>query len=251
MNYGRRIADFNGVKVWLFHPPVFDKNGVIRIHEANVENIITPLLRRDYTIKSIKRIVLDPGHGGHDKGAVGKISFEKDLNLKLALKIKDELEKAGFEVFMTRSDDTFLPLDERSSFAKEHNADIFISIHHNAASVSAANGVEIFTLPPAGIASSHENGGKITDALPGNSFDHANINLSYLIYSNIIKNTDLNDRGMKFARYQVLTAAPCPAVLLEAGFISNAKEEALLNNSDIHAKIAEAIALTFFPSERK
>lgn len=240
----RRIAKLNGIKVWLLSPTRMDEQDIPRIHQTNVDNIIKPLLELQQPSPSpVKRIILDPGHGDHDKGAVGKISLEKDLNLKLALKLRQCLEDKGFEVIMTRSDDTFVSLDRRSEFAKEQKADLFISIHHNA-SIGAPNasGVETYSLSSAGMPSSNGTKGKIPGTLPGNAFDAANVKLNYLIHSNLIKSVGGNDRGVKFARFKVLVNAPCPAVLVEVGFISNVKEEVLLNTEARQNKTADAIA---------
>lgn len=238
-----RTAEFNKRKIWLFSPVRYDKDGILRIEESNIEKIITPLLKRNYTIPdNAARIIIDPGHGMDDNGAVGAFSKEKDLNLSLSLKIREALEKKGFEVVMTRRDDSFLTLDARSDFAQKQQAGIFLSIHHNASENKKANGIETYSLPPGGIAATHNTIKKIPDALPGNRFDNENINLNHLIHSHLIKQLGSFDRGSKFARYKVLVNAPCPAVLIEAGFISNQQEEIEINTEERQKKCAAAIA---------
>lgn len=249
MTLNRRIALFNGTKVWLYSPPKFDADGVLRINETDVQKIINPLLQKRYTLKNpVKRIVVDAGHGGHDNGAVGLKYKEKDLNLSLSFKIKSALEAKGFEVIMTRSEDKFLTLDERSEFAKQQKADLFLCIHHNASGVtSKAEGIETFSLSAAGMNSTQDKKGVIpAGTLPGNAFDEANINLNYQIQSHLINNLKVNDRGMKFARFRVLVNAPCPAILLEAGFVSNPAEEISIYSEERQNKTAAAAAEAVF-----
>ncbi len=244
MNLNRRIARFNDTKIWFFSPAKFDDDNILRINENDIEKIINPLLNKKYYLPSpVKRIVVDAGHGGHDNGAVGLKYKEKDLNLSLSRKIKAALEAKGFEVILSRNEDIFLPLDERSKFAKDQKADLFLCIHHNASGTAPqASGIECFSLPAPGADSSHENGGKATPPLPGNKFDEANINLNYLLQSHLISTVNAVDRGVKFARYRVLVNAPCPAILIEAGFVSNKKEENELNSESRQNKTAEAVA---------
>ncbi len=244
MDLNRRISLFNGTKVWLFSPPKFDKENVLRIGVSDVQKIINPLLLKKYSLsRSVKRIVVDAGHGGHDNGAVGLKHKEKDLNLSLSLKIKSALENKGFEVIMTRAEDKFLTLDERSEFAKQQKADLFLCVHHNASGgTKKANGTETFSLSAAGMNSTQDRKGIIpAGTLPGNTFDDANINLNYQIQSHIINSIKTNDRGMKFARFRVLVNAPCPAILLEAGFVSNPDEEIASATEDRQTKIARAV----------
>ena len=245
MTLNRRISLFNGTKVWLFSPVKFDDDEILRISESDVEKIIKPLMSKKYPLPSVvKRIIVDAGHGGEDTGAIGLKSKEKDLNLALSRKVKTALEAKGFEVIMTRDEDKFLTLDERSKFAAENKADLFICIHHNASgSTKAANGIESYSLSPANVNSTHDKKDTVPSGeLPGNIFDEANINLSYYIQSCVINNTAANDRGMKFARFKVLVNAPCPAILFEAGFISNPSEEIAINSSERQDKTAKAIA---------
>lgn len=244
MDLNRRISLFNGTKIWLFSPPKFDRDNILRIGVSDVQKIINPLLLKKYSLmRPVKRIVIDAGHGGHDNGAVGLKYKEKDLNLSLSLKIKSALEDKGFEVIMTRTEDKFLTLDERSEFAKQQQADLFLCVHHNASgSTKTAHGTETFSLSAAGMNSTQDKKGIIpTGTLPGNAFDDANINLNYQIQSHIINNISTNDRGMKFARFRVLVNAPCPAVLLEAGFVSNPDEEIASATDDRQTKIAQAV----------
>lgn len=244
MNLNRRIAQFNGIKVWFYSPAKLDKYGDLRIGRNDIEKIMCPLFNRQAPLpRNIKRIVVDAGHGGEDSGAIGAKYKEKDLNLALSRKIKTALEAKGFEVIMTRDEDKFLTLDERSEFAEKQKADIFICVHHNAAASSPlAHGIETYSLTAAGEAGSHDRTHTDQSERKGNKFDTENIVLNYLVQSKMIEKTSAYDRGVKFARYKVLVQAPCPAILLEAGFVSNKKEEDALNTDTRQKNIADAVA---------
>lgn len=255
LTLNRRIIKFNNIKIWLYNPVIADSEGDLRISKTDYEKILKILLSPgNIQKKTLKRIILDPGHGNEDAGAVGKKFKEKDINLALALRIKKSLESAGFEVIMTRNDDTFLPLAERSDFAAKNNADLFISIHHNAAKGNpVAHGIETYSLTAAGNAGTHDNGKNATSTHErrGNKFDNENILLNYLVQSNMISATKSFDRGVKFARYQVLVQAPCPAILIEAGFISNPQEELLINSPDRQTQIADAVTQAVMEFNKK
>ena len=246
MTVNRRIALFNGTKIWMYFPLTRDQYGDLRIRKVDFEKIINPLFSRNMMQKTpVKRIVIDAGHGNEDAGAIGKFSKEKDLNLSLSLKIKKSLEAKCFEVIMTRDSDIFLTLDARSEFAEKNNADLFLCIHHNAAAgVKTAHGIETYSLTAADNAGTHDKGKNVTATheRKGNKFDTQNVILNHLVQSKIIADTKAFDRGSKFARYKVLVLAPCPAILLEAGFVSNPKEEVTINSPEYQDKIASAVA---------
>ena len=246
MTVNRRIVKLNGIKVWLTLPLKADVNGDWRISRVDFDKIITPLFLNKFQLsRDVKKIVVDAGHGGDDTGAVGKKYNEKDLNLALAFKIKSALEAKGFEVILSRDRDIFLTLDKRSEFAAEKQADIFLCIHHNAArGVPAAHGIETYSLTFGGCAGTHDSGRNATakHERAGNKFDTENILLNYLVQSEVIGATGAFDRGVKFARYKVLVQAPCPAILFEGGFVSNTKEEEMINSAEHQTKAASAIA---------
>ena len=155
---GRR-AWINGAMIFL-HKPCIKDRGDWAIDNADFKLYLDPILRSyKYVSKKIpKKIVLDPGHGGKDAGAISaKKLFEKDVVLKISKYTKQILEKHGFDVYMTRYDDRYITLDERASFAKKIKADLFLSIHANSASPSA-NGVETFITTVSGYHSSNHYG---------------------------------------------------------------------------------------------
>lgn len=155
------------------------------------------------------KIMIDPGHGGNDPGAVGKKSKEKDNVLKVAKKLKALLENYGHTVKMTRSTDVFISLSQRANMANSWGADYFISLHNNAASPSAT-GFETFVY----------NGGVSQKT---KQFQNA-------VHDAIAKNIGIRDRGKKRANFAVLRQTKMPAILIEYAFISNANDEKILIN---------------------
>ncbi|MDP8234192.1 MAG: N-acetylmuramoyl-L-alanine amidase [Candidatus Saelkia tenebricola] len=213
-------------------------------------------------IYRIKRIVLDPGHGGRDPGAIGKSGVkEKDLVLSLAKILQSKLKRAGYEVSMTREDDKFVSLWQRVAFANKEGADLFISIHVNSARQKSASGFEVFYLSQ----TSDEESRALASAEnyplgfeDGSSYDlNVQATIWDLLYSENRKDAvrlaekiclsmdeivGLRNRGVKSANFYVLRGAQMPAVLVEAGFISNKFEEENLKQWRFKNKIAEAIA---------
>ena len=168
----------------------------------------------------MKRIVIDPGHGGQDSGAVGGGLRESDVVLSIAYKVRDIL-KRNFDVYMTRDSDTFVSLNYRSSYANNlGDVAAFVSIHCNSASSTSATGWEIFT----------SKGETEADALA------ASIGKRYAARFTIPA------RGLKEANFSVLQHTNMPAVLVECCFLSNAEEAKWIYSDEIQQQHAEAIA---------
>ena len=214
-------------------------------------------------------VVLDAGHGGHDAGAVGSFSKEKNINLRFTLLVGDMIKKniPDAKVIYTRDKDIFVDLNERARIANRNKADLFVSIHTNSSKNTSANGMETFTL---GVARSKEN---MEVAMLENSvikheedyltkyegFDPNSVD-SYIMFefmkdqytdrsitcadfiqTKMIQTSKRNDRGVRQAGFLVLRATAMPSVLVELGFISNKDEEKYLNNNDNQVKLATAI----------
>jgi N-acetylmuramoyl-L-alanine amidase len=216
---------------------------------------------------SVQVIVLDPGHGGKDPGAVGKKlkAKEKDVNLAVALKLKHMLEnELGVRVLMTRDDDRFVSLGDRTKHANEHKADLFISIHANASKSSSSKGTETYYLATAMTSDARavealEN--QVVELYEGGAsarskYDDLDFILSDLsqtehlessnelasnVQQNLIAGTKSYDRGVKQANFYVLRGAFMPSVLVELGFISNPDEERLLVNDEYQQRLARTI----------
>jgi len=215
----------------------------------------------------INVIVIDPGHGGDDTGAKGPSGTqEKDVTLKLALKLAEVLkERIEVRVLLTRTADVFIPLEERTAFANRMNADLFISIHANAAQSREAKGIETFFLnfeatdEDARRVAAFENssnaaglkdiakaeGGDLKDILldlANTMSHHESSKLAEVVHASMLGSAGRESRGVKQAHFTVLVGATMPAVLVEVGFITNPGEERLLTSSKDQTRIAEAIA---------
>jgi len=237
----KKQAEFNSIAIMLNYP-LDVKGGVYYLSAVDWETVIRPLLSRSsLSPRKIRRIVLDPGHGGKDNGAKGRHYRESILNLRLACKLKLKLEKMGFIVILTRSRDSELDLSARPYLANTRGADLFLSLHMNASLNRATSGIETFCLTPAGAVSS--NGGKVDrKAYLGNCCNPDNFVLAYLIQRSLISATGATDLGIKHARFAVLRDVKCPAVLIEHGFISNPAEEWKLGSDAYLDRLAAAVA---------
>jgi N-acetylmuramoyl-L-alanine amidase len=209
----------------------------------------------------ISRIVIDPGHGGHDPGAHGKSLTEADLVLDVALRLeKLLLAQRGVEVVMTRRTDVFIPLEERTAIANREGADLFLSIHANASRNRKAHGIETYFLnfasnPDAQSVAARENAasGRTMHSLPeivraitindklDESRDFATMVQRSMIRSLRTKNKGVRDLGVKQAPFVVLIGAVMPSVLAEISFVTNPQEGKLLKSGAYRQKIAEAL----------
>src|SRR5213592_683118 len=145
---GSREAMINGARSWLCFP-VVEQNGKYLVSRTDVAKTIEPLMRpHRVAVGKDETVVLDPGHGGHDKGQVSKYGYEKDFALDVARKLRPLLLSKGLRVIMTREGDYFVPLEVRAQIANKARDSIFVSIHFNASNDDRnATGVEIFSLP--------------------------------------------------------------------------------------------------------
>ncbi len=210
-------------------------------------------------------IVLDPGHGGHDTGAIGPGGLmEKDVVLDLALRLRKLLvERLGVRVLLTRSDDTFIPLPERTALANRAKADFMVSLHVNSAAARRAEGFEtyFFTREPsdndARASAQRENlileaqgpqDKSLEALLKATLADMAvtrdmqeSSKLAERILFSLDKMLRVENRGVKSGPFYVLATAAMPAVLVESAFISNPREERKLQTGDYRQRVAEAV----------
>jgi N-acetylmuramoyl-L-alanine amidase len=209
----------------------------------------------------IGKIVIDPGHGGHDTGTIGPNGLlEKDLVLDVAKRLGKQLERLGAEVVYTRSDDTFIPLETRTAIANQEQADLFISIHANSSSDSDARGVETYYL---NFTSSHD---ALEVAARENAVSEKSIHeLQDLVKKIALKekideshefasdvqeslhsglaarNASIRDRGVKKAPFIVLIGANMPSILAEISFVSNPDDERKLRTPEYRQRIADSL----------
>lgn len=230
----------NGVKVMLLNNT--DYSGITPwISVEDWYKTLRPILY-PATIKrkKIVSVMIDMGHGGKDPGAVGAISKEKMITLKVGRRVRQILQANGFKVHMTRNSDIQLPLTEIGKMQRKNKSDLFVSIHVNSASNRSVTGIETYCLTPAGAISS--NGGKASStSYSGNRQDAENILLAWNIQKSLLKRTGAADRGVKRARFAVLKDIDSPGALVEIGFISNREEERKLNDQKYIDKIANGI----------
>ena len=205
---------------------------------------------------NVKTIVIDPGHGGKDPGAVSQKRREKHIVLSLSKTLRDILVKKGYNVRLTRETDVFLPLRKRTQFATSQKADLFISIHTNASTARSAAGIETYYLALASDESARrtamrENAGaeynmKELDALVGRILKESKSTesrrLAELIQAQLASGKRVKNRGVKHAPFVVLIGTKVPAVLVEVGFISNPAEGKRLTTKAYQNQLATAIA---------
>ena len=237
-----REAQLNGTLLWL-HEPMAQARGRWAVREVDATRVIDPLLRPERYLGKVgsRVVVIDPGHGGPDAGARGARGVEeKRVVLDIARRLRAHLVAAGVKVYMTRESDRFIELDERARRAGRWGGDAFISIHLNSAGNSSAAGTESYVLAAAGYESTA--GGFSNLSQPGNRFEAANAVLGYQVQKAITTKVASTDRGVRRSRFLVLKEAPCPAVLVECGFVSNRKEEERLLTEEYRESLALGLA---------
>lgn len=234
--------------------------------------IIDVNAKRAERVVSKKIVVLDPGHGGHDPGAVGQKGLrEKDVVLDIALKVRKILsDDPSVEISLTRDKDIFIPLEERTAIAKKRDADLFVSIHANASTRRAARGIETYLLnwttdEEAIRVAARENYisvKKMKESMKKHKDNLVDIMLGDLSrdfkrdesikLANYVQNSLVTDAGtvqkkvanlgVKQALFYVLVGATMPSILAEVSFISNPEEERLLSSESYRAMLANSIA---------
>ncbi len=223
-------------------------------------------------ITARKVVIIDPGHGGHDPGAIGPRGLrEKDVVLDIALKVRDILsDEASIEVSLTREADVFIPLEERTAIARNKDADLFVSIHANASPKRVARGVETYLLnwtndEEAIRVAARENQislkrmrekmerykRDVVDLIKSELSRQYNrdesVALANYVQGSIVSTVrrihkNIQDLGVKQALFYVLVGASMPSILVEVSFISNPDEERLLSDEGYRRLIAASIA---------
>jgi N-acetylmuramoyl-L-alanine amidase len=239
-----RKVQVNGVTVWMAFPLLY-QNGKAYISQLDLSQTLAPVLSppRNAQNVAIKTICLDPGHGGKDPGYRVGSKEEKKYTLLLAQEVRGQLTGLGFKVFFTRSSDTYVSLDTRTEVARKRDADLFISLHFNAAAElpREVRGAEIFCCTPAGATSTNARGEGDTHSVAGNRNDEKNMLLAYQMQRSYLKNLQIEDRGVKRARFQVLRDATMPAILIEGGFMSHPAEGKRIFDPAYRRQMARAI----------
>ncbi|MEK6532949.1 MAG: N-acetylmuramoyl-L-alanine amidase, partial [Nitrospirota bacterium] len=212
--------------------------------------------------KSFKTIVLDPGHGGKDPGARGlRGTEEKDITLRVALRLRDLLSKQpGVRVLMTRDQDVFVELEERAKFANRHEADLFVSIHVNSHPSRSVKGIEIYHFGEAKDqraleVAARENGTPLSstgvgweylvaDLLTAKKIEES-LELAWTTKESLVTHMNghysVTDHGVKTAPFYVLRYTSMPSILAEIAYISNPSEEDLLRKNAFIRDVADSL----------
>ena len=248
-------------------PVVFLKKIFPRIFPDNITYNKGKIIAETPVDSSIHTIVLDPGHGGKDPGAVGysKKNFEKDIVLTVTKKLKKILEdNLDVEVLLTREKDEFISLQQRTKFANENTADLFISIHCNAHRKEVIDGIEVFYLSTAKtdearavealenkVVYEYEGGLEAVKKYDDLAFILADMaqsehleesyHLGMKLQNTLVGSTNGYNRGVKQANFYVLRGAFMPAVLIELGFLTNREEEKKLIKTSYQDKLIHSI----------
>ncbi len=166
-------------------------------------------------------IMIDPGHGGRDPGAVSVLGFyEKDINLKVATRLASTLSRMGYRTILTRENDVFVELEDRCALANRYNPDLFVSLHADSCATPSVTGYTAYVAP-----SASWRARQAAESFVGT-----------------LTQTGIDNRGVKTAKFKVLTDTTCPAVLIEMGYLSNQWEAKRLRNVNIQQRMAKAIA---------
>jgi N-acetylmuramoyl-L-alanine amidase len=189
-------------------------------------------LSPDQALKQYKNnlIVVDAGHGGTDMGTRSLMApyyQEKSLNLSTAYFLKDFLQKSGYQVMMTRRDDTFISLPTRSMITNNYNPALFVSVHYNAAQSEKADGIEVYYY----------------DSSEDKQRSKSSKRLAELVLKEVIQKTGAKSRGVKHGNLAVLREAKVPAILVEGGFMTNKTEMEKIKDPSYIKQLSYGIAL--------
>lgn len=191
--------------------------------------MILPPMQKKRKFAEKGMIIIDPGHGGDDYGthSHGKPTYhEKYLNLSTAEMLKGFLQKYGYRVVMTRTDDTFISLENRAIFANEKGCKLFVSVHYNSAPSRDAEGVEVFFYRQ------EKNKSRTAQSKI----------LAQCVLDKVIKNTNAKSRGIKHGDFAVIRETTMPAILIEGGFLTNSNEMDKIKTKSYQKNIAQGIA---------
>jgi N-acetylmuramoyl-L-alanine amidase len=246
---GNREATWNGIEIHLgFGPQIID--GQIFLYGIDLQKNLEPLLCGPPLAlpQTHPLVVIDPGHGGANVGTHSVLDgrFEKEFTLDWAKRAAPLLEAEGWRVLLTRTNDAYVTNDDRVTFAQAHHADLFISLHFNSlAPDKKPSGIETYCVTPAGMPSTLTRGysDPWSAIYPNNSFDAENLQLAVRVQGALLRATGLEDRGVCRARFmEVLPGQRRPALLIEAGFLSNPGDAREIETPAFREKLAQAVA---------
>ena len=240
-----RMAKVNGINVALSFPVASD-HGTLLIAQMDLNTAIRPLLfpPRFTDAKRITTICLDPGHGGKDTGNHTFWHSEKTYTLALALELRDQLQRAGFNVILTRSKDTYVELPDRPALANRRGADLFVSLHFNATPTGKdeVEGPQTYCITPVGASSTDAQGeGANYGPTTANRVEQKSLLLAYQMQNSLVQSLRVPDRGVRRARYAVLRDATMPAILIEGGYMTHPVERKKIYDAVYRRQMALAM----------
>lgn len=243
------LAQWDGAEVHLGFTPQL-QGGQLYLHRLDLRKTLTPLLleSRLGALTGAPVVLLDPGHGGEDPGTLSVQGglHEKSLALDWATRLQKLLLAAGWKAYLTRTNDTYISIPDRIAMADRLNAAAFISLHFNSAAPNKAlSGVETYCLTPTGSASHLTRGffDGPEQAFPNNAFDLENFQLACRVHRALVGMDGAKDRGVRRARFLgVLRTQNRPAILVEAGYLSNPEEARRIAEPGYRQLLAEAVA---------
>jgi N-acetylmuramoyl-L-alanine amidase len=249
-----RMVEVNGTDVALSFPVAAD-HGALLVAQMDLNTAIRPLLfpPRFADAKRITTICLDPGHGGKDTGNHTFWHSEKTYTLALALELRDQLQKAGFNVILTRSKDAYVDLPDRPVLANRRGADLFVSLHFNATPTgkNEVEGPQTYCITPVGASSTDAQGeGANFGATVANRCEDKSLLLAYQVQKSLVRNLGAKDRGVRRARYWVLRDAMMPAILVEGGYMTHPAESKKIYTAAYRHQMAQAIVIGILTYQR-
>ena len=243
----RREVLLNGLRI-LLSDSIVAQHGSLHLSVRDADMVLRPILvPRGEPLRPVRTVVIDAGHGGDDPGKQNhRLRMdEKKFTLDVARRLERLLKQGNFKVVLTRTRDRAVSLEQRVEIAQKARADLFVSIHFNSFSDGGVGGAETFVTTPFRQPSTpaRENDARMmTVEYPGNGHDHANALLGYQVHRALVTSLKPNDRGLKRYRYHVLRMVDCPAVLVEAAFLSNHAEAKKIGARAYRQQLAEALA---------
>jgi N-acetylmuramoyl-L-alanine amidase len=246
---GSQLANWNGMELRLgFAPQMIDNQ--IFVNRLDLKKTVQPLLTRDpiCAAKTNRVVVIDPGHGGENAGAKSILGnrYEKEFTLDWGRRLASILAADGWQVYLTRANDSDLALSNRVAVAEQRKADLFVSLHFNSSAPNEEQaGLETYCLTPSGMPSSLTRGFEDDARLifPNNSFDSQNLQFACSVHRAVLRVNGNHDRGVRRARFPgVLRGQQRPAILVEGGYLSNPREARLIAEGSYRQKLAEAVA---------
>ncbi len=247
---GSQFAKWNGLSFLLgFTPQIVSHE--IAVNGLDIQKSFLPLIQQRPATLHGRVVVIDPGHGGDQRGTKSVVGnkFEKDFTLDWALRLQTLLASNGWKVYLTRTNDVDIPLHDRVTVADRVQADLFLSLHFNAGStMGTESGIETYCMTPFGMPANLTRG--YTDDpyynWPNNAFDRENFVWAMRLHRSLMSAIATSDRGVRRARFMaVLRTQRRPAVLIEGGYLSNRHEATLINTPEYRQKLAQAVANAF------